>query len=576
MKHSNRKSTTKKFKNFLYFVIVFSFASFYAFYSATTLEARNQFSPERSSSYIIEFKTAPASSPSPEEMIRKHGGKIIHTYEGKDVLNGVAASLSSEALQSLQQEELINSISLDGKLSIAATSSNDTPKGITRIKSDIVPVSRYPEDINVAVLDTGMDASHPEIKENVEGGRNFTSGDESEWDDNNGHGTHVAGIIGALDSDEAHSDKKLLGVSPKSNLFAAKAFNEDGKGQISDVISAIEWIRNQPQDREIDIVNMSFAGKKPENSQDPLHEVISAAEEEGITFVTGAGNQGEELQNTIPANYPEVISVAAMNPETDAFASFSNYGENIDVIAPGVHILSSWKNELYWRYSGTSAAAAHVSGTAALYIGNMDSEPSPEEVKTFLKESGTRNDWKGNPGETNYPLVNAIRAAFGEKTEKPTATVTVTDVIDGDTVEVEYSTGERETIRLLGVDTPETGSTDNNSPGEFLGVPDNDEGRNCLNTWGNKATEFMKAKVGGEKAQIKLDPEDNRRGVFGRVLAYIIKDGTNLNHQMVEDGLARVFDSNFSQRSRFFQAMYNAQQEFIGLWGDCAKENIQE
>lgn len=144
-------------------------------------------------------------------------------------------------------------------------------------------------------------------------------------------------------------------------------------------------------------------------------------------------------------------------------------------------------------------------------------------------------------------------------------TVTVTRVIDGDTVEARFPNGEIDTLRLLGVDTPET-TLNRVSPEEFESIPDTMAGRDHLFNWGEKATEFATTTLQDKTVRIAVDPEADRRGSFGRLLVYIYFDESNLNKQLLTDGYARMYDSQFSKRAEFLDAEKTAQDNRVGLW----------
>ena len=144
--------------------------------------------------------------------------------------------------------------------------------------------------------------------------------------------------------------------------------------------------------------------------------------------------------------------------------------------------------------------------------------------------------------------------------------VTVTRVIDGDTVDVRYENGSTETVRLLGVDTPET-PPNSVSPGEFEGIPDSDAGREHLITWGGRATVFAEEKLAGQNVRLVVDSQADRRGGYGRLLGYIYVDGENFNQLLLTNGYARLYESEFRYRDRFARAEATAQQEGVGLWG---------
>ena len=141
----------------------------------------------------------------------------------------------------------------------------------------------------------------------------------------------------------------------------------------------------------------------------------------------------------------------------------------------------------------------------------------------------------------------------------------MTRVVDGDTMEVKFPNGETDTLRLLGVDTSETYGQ--NDPAEFEGIPENTAGRDHLANWGDRATAFATAELDGQQVRIETDPEADRRGSYGRLLVYLYYDGgTDFNRQLLDRGLARMYDSEFSKRSEYTNAEAQAQRGDVGLW----------
>jgi micrococcal nuclease len=145
-----------------------------------------------------------------------------------------------------------------------------------------------------------------------------------------------------------------------------------------------------------------------------------------------------------------------------------------------------------------------------------------------------------------------------------TLTATVTEVTDGDTVDVRYSNGSTDTVRLLGVDTPEVYGE--NDPTEYEGVPNTEAGKQCLHDAGENASAYAKDALSGEQVTLVLDDQADKRGDYGRLLAYVRDDGRNFNYDLVRTGNARVYDSTFSQSERFYAAESDAQAAERGLW----------
>lgn len=144
--------------------------------------------------------------------------------------------------------------------------------------------------------------------------------------------------------------------------------------------------------------------------------------------------------------------------------------------------------------------------------------------------------------------------------------VTVTRVVDGDTVEARFPNGEVEELRLLGVDTPET-YEEGTSPGEFEGVPDTEAGRQHLLTWGEQASAFARDELAGETVRVAVDPDADRRGGYGRLLVYVYVDGELFNERLLAEGYARLYDTEFTLRDEFASVEAAARNEERGLWG---------
>jgi len=209
--------------------------------------------------------------------------------------------------------------------------------------------------IKVAILDTGIDLDHPDLWRNIKGGIN-TIKPHKNADDDNGHGTHLAGTVAAIDNDVG-----VIGVGPEIYLYAVKFLDKKGEGRLCDLIDALDWCINN----KIQVINMSFGSDEGNQS---FHDAIIKAHQAGITMVASAGNNGEDSGSIeYPAFYPETIAVSAVD-EYDTFASFSSWGLEIDLTAPGVNILSTYRNGFYETMYGTSMSAAHVTGTVALIL----------------------------------------------------------------------------------------------------------------------------------------------------------------------------------------------------------------
>lgn len=220
------------------------------------------------------------------------------------------------------------------------------------------------ENVVVAVLDTGVDMNHPDLKNNIIGGRNFTpEGNYKDYTDRNGHGTHCAGTIAA--------SGEILGVAPDAKLLICKVLDRHGSGNYWSIIEGIRYATKWkgPNGEKVRIISMSLGGSENDSK---LEEAILEAAARGILIVVASGNEGDNNEETYedqsyPSMYNECITVAACNEEKK-LAAFSNNHKQVDVIAAGVQVLSTYPQSKYAKLSGTSMATPHVSGMLALLI----------------------------------------------------------------------------------------------------------------------------------------------------------------------------------------------------------------
>lgn len=216
----------------------------------------------------------------------------------------------------------------------------------------------YGRNVKIAIVDTGC-SSHPLLQNKIIGGKNFTNeGSSDDFNDLNGHGTHVAGIIGAAKNDIFNS------IAPNCSLLICKALNRNGEGQLDNIINAIDYAINQ----KVDIINMSLGC--PSNV-DELHNVVKKAIDNNICVVCASGNSGDGNEETTESDYPgayeEVIQIGAMSNNFNV-SNFSNSNKFVDLVAPGENILSTYLNNDYMSLSGTSMATPIISGALALLI----------------------------------------------------------------------------------------------------------------------------------------------------------------------------------------------------------------
>lgn len=258
---------------------------------------------------------------------------------------------------------------------------SEVPKGIELIAAPKIWEKSKGKGIRVAILDTGCDVTHPDLNGRIIGGRNFTDDDHGNPDvytDYNGHGTHVAGTIAAVQNNNG-----VIGVAPEASLLILKVLNKNGSGQYDWIINGINYAVEQ----KVDIISMSLGGSE---DVPQLHQAIQNAIANQILVVCAAGNEGDgkDFSNefSYPASYNEVISVGAINLQRRS-SEFSNSNNEVDLVAPGEEVLSTYLNGKYAKLSGTSMATPHISGALALIkdIANKNFERNLTEPELYAQ-----------------------------------------------------------------------------------------------------------------------------------------------------------------------------------------------
>lgn len=238
--------------------------------------------------------------------------------------------------------------------------------------------------IGVAVIDTGIDLTHPDLKANIVANKSCVRFKKNANDDN-GHGTHVAGTIAALNNSTG-----VVGVAPEAKLIAVKVLNAAGSGTWSQVICGIDWVTANAAKYNIKVANMSLGGGGTSDNNcgntnnDALHKAICKSAAAGVIYIVAAGNSAVDASTSVPAAYNDtLITVSALADSDgqsgglgaatsygadDTFATFRNFGSVVDLGGPGVSIYSTYKSGSYATLSGTSMGSPHVAGAAALYL----------------------------------------------------------------------------------------------------------------------------------------------------------------------------------------------------------------
>ena len=246
---------------------------------------------------------------------------------------------------------------------LSTNNEDSIPDGVSMINAPFMWSKNITgKNVKIAVIDAGCDLAHKDLKNNIIGGRNFTSDDNKNiniYQDSNGHGTHVCGVIAGIKNNGG-----IIGVAPDAKLIVLKALDKNGLGTLQGIIDAI----NYAVSLKVDIISMSL-GTTSDIPQ--LHQAIVNAINNNILVVCAAGNEGDNNSTTDEYSYPgaynEVISVGAIDYKRTA-ARFTDSNKEVDLLAPGVNVLSTYLNNSYTILSGTSMATPHVAGALALLI----------------------------------------------------------------------------------------------------------------------------------------------------------------------------------------------------------------
>jgi subtilisin family serine protease len=334
--------------------------------------------PERSSYIVVLHDTETSPAAAAREIAGKTGGEVGYVYQ--HALKGFSITVPAQAAAGLRNNPRVKYVANDD---IRYAFAQTTSTGVRRIFAtgnaniDIDTIDDWRVDADVAVIDTGIDLQHPDL--HVAGGVNctgtvFNAKCVAGGDDDHYHGTHVAGIIGALDNNEG-----VVGVAPGARLWAVKVLDSNGSGYSSWIIAGIDWVTGNAD--KIEVANMSLGGPGYNQAE---FDAIQGAVNKGIAFAVAAGNSDDDAKNYSPAAFGNVLTVSALadfnglpgggakptcrTDQDDTLADFSNWGSAIDVAAPGVCILSTYPLERgsFGTLSGTSMASPHVAGALAL------------------------------------------------------------------------------------------------------------------------------------------------------------------------------------------------------------------
>lgn len=363
--------------------------------------------------YIVVFKdnvVSPASEA--RQIAARVGGQVGFVYE--HALKGFSIRVPAQAVAGLEKNPNVKYVATDDvRYAFAQT----VPTGINRIfadtnpKLDIDGSDDKRVDVDVAVIDTGVDFQHPDL--NVAGGVNCTGSIflpkcVSGGDDDHYHGTHVAGTIGAIDNGIG-----VVGVAPGARIWAVKVLNSNGSGYTSWIVAGIDWVAANAN--TIEVANMSLGGSGYNQAE---YDAIQGAVNKGVAFAVAAGNSDDDALNYSPSSFNNVLTVSALadfnglpgggasstcrTDQDDTLADFSNWGSAVDIAAPGVCIFSTFPLEEggYGTISGTSMASPHAAGALALLasVNNPNNATDVYNLYNAIITTGNLN-WVDDSGD---------------------------------------------------------------------------------------------------------------------------------------------------------------------------------
>ncbi len=364
-------------------------------------------------SYIVVFKDSVNPMVEVPSVANAYGLQTGFIYQ--HALKGMSAIVPEGRLEALRHDPRVAYVEKD---LLHTISDQALPTGIQRIFANTNPeigingIDDYRVDVDVAVIDTGVDLQHPDL--NVVGGVNcyywfpLIVSCNSGGDDDHYHGTHVAGTIGALDNGIG-----VVGVAPGARIWAVKVLSSSGSGYESQIVAGIDWVAAHAD--TIEVANMSLGGSGFSQAE---YDAIQGAVNAGVAFAVAAGNDDADANNYSPGGFDNVLSVSALadfdgipgalgsptcrTDQDDTLADFSNWGPEVDIAAPGVCILSTYPIEqgTYGTISGTSMASPHAAGALAL-LASLNNPANATDVYNLyntVKSTGNYN-WTDDSGD---------------------------------------------------------------------------------------------------------------------------------------------------------------------------------
>jgi subtilisin family serine protease len=329
-------------------------------------------------SYIVVLKDGAARSASvtaeATSLAGEYGAQVSRTFT--TALHGFSVHASEAQARQLAADDSVAYVEQSQRFTVSDTQDSPPSWGLDRIDQHDLPLdSAYNyankgDGVTAYVIDTGVMIEHPTFEGRASYGYDAVDGD-NDAADGYGHGTHVAGTIGGAE----------YGVAKGVNIVAVRVLDDNGSGTTEQVVAGIDWVAQNHSGPSV--ANMSLGG----GVDDALDESVRGAISSGVTFAIAAGNSSADANTFSPARVTEAITVAASD-DADGQASFSNFGDVVDLYAPGVGITSSWNDGATNTISGTSMATPHVAGAAALFL-SANAAATPADVAAGLTAAAT-------------------------------------------------------------------------------------------------------------------------------------------------------------------------------------------
>jgi len=372
----------------------------------TALDPNDEFSAV----YFVKLESEPAQvAGNVQSIVSDFGIEPIHIYDSASEGFSVRLFRNGELITQIedlavveyvQEDEKVDRLPPDQVNDDIVLGDDELTTGIERIGGPYPTVLDW-SGVEVAVIDTGVDSSHPDLNVVAEADLVCDSGggDCANGGDPQGHGTHVAGTIGAYADGDG-----VVGVAPGVPIHAVRVLGADGSGYVTDILAGLEYVLDNP---EIRVVNMSLGGPAGSSFDAQLDDALGRLEATDVVVAIAAGNEDQDTANVVPAGLDRGIVVSAYDVSTGAdngFAWFSNYGDEVDIAAPGVGILSTWPGGGYKALDGTSMATPHVAGAAAAYLA-LNPNKSAAQVRDAIVNGG-EDSYSGQGGDHPEPFLD--------------------------------------------------------------------------------------------------------------------------------------------------------------------------